>query len=451
MSASESAEHKKIKDLISEKLKEWIGASIREYPSSGHELDVFAVTLEGISIYVEIIWSDSRLHFFEDMNMLQQSDAEVKLAIASPAVLNREEYQREFAKVAVSQRRIGVAMHGDLIDGTKLIQDEKFLTTEFKDVVLSLVGQMKAQGKAVFLEKEFQPSPPPQVDKVQETLMSNLFIVKTYPSIVFSASTNARSDIEVFREIGRGVKVPPFVLKNKKLYTFTDLRSPSLPFLPIVSMDSIGEEQVSDWLQNGDKRKDLIRLMNLTLKQYCVDARDLAYDRKHRRFVCTLKDGKDNIFRWRPRTKTVTREVANRVYEKNGELLYCKHYSASLRFIFIGNNIFLKIEPTFTFTKDGYNPFRSEKLASLMSRWISKQYNKAYLNYVRFWAIYLSKRDIVISIPAGTQKVEVATTPMITRINIGIAKEIVAKARRPGIATKKHESEISVVTESQKR
>jgi len=77
---SESFEHKKIKDSISVKLREWFGVSVKEYPSSGHELDIFAVTPDGISIYVEIIWSDTSTNFFRDMSIILEED-EMKAVI----------------------------------------------------------------------------------------------------------------------------------------------------------------------------------------------------------------------------------------------------------------------------------------------------------------------------------------------------------------------------------
>jgi len=50
MRLPESTEHKTIKQVISTKLQEWTGATLEEYPSAGHELDIFAVTPNGISI-----------------------------------------------------------------------------------------------------------------------------------------------------------------------------------------------------------------------------------------------------------------------------------------------------------------------------------------------------------------------------------------------------------------
>jgi hypothetical protein len=88
---SESEEHKKIKHLISTGLHKWTGASLKEYPSSGHELDVFAVTPDGISIYVEIIWSATSRNFYRDISMIQQSDAVVKLVVVGPGILSKED------------------------------------------------------------------------------------------------------------------------------------------------------------------------------------------------------------------------------------------------------------------------------------------------------------------------------------------------------------------------
>jgi len=418
----ESTEHKTIKQVISTKLQEWTGATLEEYPSAGHELDIFAVTLNGISICVEIIWSPAKQNFYRDLSLIQQSDANIKLLIASPKILTNEDYQREFSKVAITERRKGVAMHGELIDGAKLLDDTKYLETEFKNIVLSLIDQVRSEGKTPTIE--ITPPEAHSPDKKQELLMSNLFQVIKYPSTIFSSPTDIRTEPEVFKHLGDEISTYPFILKSKRLYTFHNLKNPSSPFKPIISTSGILEETTSEWIRKGVKRNDLIRLLNLTLRAYCRE-RGISYDKKHRRYVCLLKDGKDNVFSWRAGSKFVQRTIAKKVYDKQGNLLYCRHYAADLRFMFLDNNIFLKIEPTITFTTDGYHPFRLDKLASLMSRWLPKQYNSTYLLLVRFWAKYLSRLDVTTSISAGGQKIEIATTPMAVPIEIGIAKETI--------------------------
>jgi len=418
---SESSQHRKIKDIIHTKLKDWTGATLREYPSSGHMLDVYAVTPTGISIYVEIIWSSSRTNFFRDMSMIQTSDANVKLVVVNPKILVNEEFQRQFEKVAISQRRLNFAMHGSFIDGEKILNEPDYLETELKKIVLRLLNQVKIRGRVVGTQMGFEPPEPHTVRKVEEKLSSNLFPVKRYPTAIFMGSTSIRYAREAYEKLGFKIKEISFFLKNKKLYTFDDLRLSSSPFLSVISQGKIAEEKITDWIQDSTKRNDLIYLFNLALRKYC-ESRGLYFVAKHRRFVCPLEEGRARSFTWRPKTKLVRRRMATCIRGKEGNILYCKHYAANLRFMFLDDDIFLKVSPTMTFTYDGYRPIRSAKLASLMSRYLSKQYNSQYLSLVRFWGKFLSKRDVVMSIPAGKESIEVESEPTVTPVNVGIKK-----------------------------
>ena len=422
MTSSESLQHRKIKETVCEKLKEWTGATLQEYQSSGHELDVFAVTPTGISIYVEIVWSSSRSNFFRDMTMIQSSDADVKLVVVSPKILNNDKYQREFKKVAISQRRLNFAMYGDFIDGERMLNEPDYIETEIKGIVLGLLKHVQIRGKAIRPRVQFEPPKPPSADEIGEHLLSNLFPVKKYPSTIFASPTSVRYIREVYGKLGREIEKHLFLPKNKKLYTFDNLRKPSSPFLPIISKDEITEEKVSDWICDANKRNDLMYLFNLALRKYCKN-RGLHYDKKHDRFVCLLRNGRTNFFRWRPETRFITRRIAECVKGKEGNILYCRHYAASLRFMLLENVLFLKIEPTLTFTYDGYRSIRSPKLASLMSRYLSKQYNSEYLSLVRFWGKFLSRLDVTISIPVGERTIETSSSPIATPVSVGIAKE----------------------------
>jgi hypothetical protein len=402
--SSESVEHKKAKALISDRLKEWTGATLQEYPSSGHELDVFAITPDGISIYVEIIWSDSLQNFYRDLNMIQVSDANLKLVVVNPRMISNEKCQREFEKVAISQRKLGFAMHGDLIDGDRIIKDQVYLVTEFRQIVFDLLAHVQRYGKVVGKQSEFEPPKPKSVDRVEECLLSNLFPVTKFPSTIFSAPTEVRRVADVFMRLGREVGDHPFLLKSRRLYTFENLRDSSSIFGSVIQNKQITEEESLEWLRNDVKRNDIVYLFNIALEKYCRK-RGMYFDREHDRFVCLLDDGKDKVFEWRAKTKRVERRVARKVFGKDGKLLFCIHYASSLRFIVIDNVLFLKIEPTRIFTSNGFTPIRVERLASLMSRYLSKEYNSAYLSLVRFWAKYLSRLDVKIVVPAGNQAI----------------------------------------------
>jgi len=140
----ESEPHRRIKELIASKLHEWFGASVKEYPSSGHELDVIAVTSSGTSIYVEVIWSYSKTQFMSDMNMLQQSGEDVKVAVGSPEIIMDINFAREFSKVAVSQRKSGKVVHGEILNGVRILEDAEYVENDLKKLFEALVSQAES-------------------------------------------------------------------------------------------------------------------------------------------------------------------------------------------------------------------------------------------------------------------------------------------------------------------
>lgn len=402
-------------------LKQWVGATLTEYQSSGHELDILAMTPDGISIYVEVIWSASLQNFYRDMFMIQNSDANVKVVIANPKILADEKCQRIFEKAAIAQRKLGVAMHGELIDGERVLSDKTFVEGEIKAIILRLIEHVQRYGKTIGRSHEITLPEPQIVDRIEEELLSNLFPVVSFPTTIYSSPTWARRVGDVFRELGPIVDNHPFLPKNRKLYTFDDLSDPSSAFAPMINRVEVSKEPSSVWLNDEIRRNDLIYLFNLALEKYCRK-RNIRYDRNHDRFVCLLKDGKDYSFGWRAKTKHIERKVARRV-SKDGQLVFCIHYAAKISFMYLNESLFLKIEPTKVFTSDGFKPIRKEKLASLMSRYLSKEYNSLYLSSVRFWARFLSKLDSKLSIPIENQQIEIDTNPAGTHMQVGIVRE----------------------------
>jgi len=405
-----------------EYLKEWTGATLQEYQSSGHELDVLAMTPDGISIYVEVIWSASLQNFYRDMLMVQNSDAAVKIVIANPKLLADAKIQRIFEKVAIAQRKFGVAMHGELIDGERVLLEKAYVQNELKTAILALIEHVQKHGKILGKGTEITLPEPKPVDRIGEHLLSNLFPFISFPSTIYSSPTHLRRVSEVFRELGPIVDDHPFLPKNRRLYTFDNLKEASSVFASITDRDDVIEENSSVWLNDAVRRNDLIYLFNLAMEKFCKK-RNVRYDRDHDRYVCLLKDGKDYRFGWRAKTKYIERIVARKICNKAGQLLFCIHYAASLNFVYLDKMLLLRIEPTKVFTSDGFKPIRKEKLASLMSRYLAKEYNSSYLSSVRFWAKFLSKLDAKLSIPVGNRFIEIDTNPAETLMPVGIANE----------------------------
>jgi hypothetical protein len=160
----ESEAHLKIKELVRDKLKEWYGASITEYYNEGHELDVYAVTSEGYSIYVEVIWDPSKVHFKDDLLIIQRSDADIILTIVNPEILKNPNRVREFEKTLFSKRKSGKKM-SSMMDGQQIIENAHYLNDEMRETVNSLIEEKRGenarkktlidqQKKAIFRESK---------------------------------------------------------------------------------------------------------------------------------------------------------------------------------------------------------------------------------------------------------------------------------------------------------
>jgi hypothetical protein len=132
----ESLEHRRLKEILEGKLKDWFGAAINEYYSDGHELDVYAVTSLGISIYIEIIWSHTKNHFLSDIVILQRSHADVKAVVASPDVLADQSMEREYTKTAISERAKGTQMLEQMLDGKRILAlDAEYIDSTLRSML----------------------------------------------------------------------------------------------------------------------------------------------------------------------------------------------------------------------------------------------------------------------------------------------------------------------------
>src|SRR4030067_1396987 len=165
----ESKQHKMIKEILELKLHEWFGASLKEYPSSGHELDVFSVPASGIFIYVEVVWNNSWSLFLSDMNMLQQSDANVKVVIGSPRVIANKRILREFVKIVLSQRKTGKQIHGEMIDGNRVLEDAKYVENDLRVLFNNLVSQARSQTNELLTKSAWNPAPKLEFSPLQDS------------------------------------------------------------------------------------------------------------------------------------------------------------------------------------------------------------------------------------------------------------------------------------------
>ena len=129
-------------------LKKIFGAGLTEYPNSGHINDVYVVTIDGVKIFVENVWTSTRTHFEKDLNILHRSDANVKLLIVNPDILGNEKLTRSYEKTKLSERAKGTAI-SDMIDGSRIMYDPDFVNNDFRKTVQELVTKIRERNSRV--------------------------------------------------------------------------------------------------------------------------------------------------------------------------------------------------------------------------------------------------------------------------------------------------------------
>lgn len=110
----ESADHKSAKDAISKFLADNYGLAVSEYLDSGFEMDVSSVVFPARKIMVEVIWSPGKQNFYRDLNIVLCSDAEIKIVVVNPKILEKKDCIRYFDRIRVGEEGKGYSIIGML-------------------------------------------------------------------------------------------------------------------------------------------------------------------------------------------------------------------------------------------------------------------------------------------------------------------------------------------------
>ena len=264
---------------------------------------------------------------------------------------------------------------------------------------------------ATFAEARQEP------DKVHDTLISNLLPVVDMPKVLWSAPTTLKSK----GDLPKGNDLPPFILREGRIYTFSDLSDSSSPLRAHVTEALWQRHAVTDWRNDIDRWRWVIELLNVSLKQHLWTLR-IAFDRDTRRYFFKLRKlGKSVRLKWGSGTRrTVVRAPDP---EKGGNYV---HQGARLSFESLGDRLFLSVEPCWVFTRDGANSIRRQDVGPLAMQWGGKERNGAIIRHVLMWSDVLTNGRRTGQVPTGDKPIVLSRLPATVGIGIGIADDVVA-------------------------
>jgi hypothetical protein len=214
--------------------------------------------------------------------------------------------------------------------------------------------------------------------------------------------------------------MPAFRTYADKIITFHDLESSDGPLSSVIEDNGIETIPIVELLRDEDDRKLVISLLNMAIDRYATHKGLIIDESKQGRFYFPPKNSCENIITWIPRKNKASRTVT-KPYIKNGKTLFWLHLGAYLRILFLANNFYLKITPTWVITHDGIHSKGGPKVGQSIIKWTGVERNLQVLYHIRFWTTMLRNGPGPISIRAGDQFMEISTVPAFVQQSYGIA------------------------------
>lgn len=260
------------------------------------------------------------------------------------------------------------------------------------------------------------PTPPRLPALETERLQSSLLPVLGLPVVVASASLRDASLSEGqaagllrYPRGSRGI-VYPFIIREKRLWSFSRLREHAHPFVDLLDSD-VEEIATIEMASSDEGHRRVVALLNRSLGRQLA-MRGVRFDREHQRYWCMAARDPNGALRERAyqyETKggrRLTRNIVHHAHKRTGEPKEeWYHEAARLRFERFDAAWYLSLRPEFHLTLDGDTPMPSHRIGRKITRKKSHLYNDGYLDRLWFWKHFLTEGGPRIAIKTGEQTI----------------------------------------------
>jgi hypothetical protein len=259
---------------------------------------------------------------------------------------------------------------------------------------------------------------------IEETLWFNLFPVIEIPDYIHVANTDFRTAREIYEEITRqteqnksDIDIPAFFLADRMIYSFAPFDEDNPLTLCITSNGR--RIPTKEWLDSKRKHQDLVKLLNYNLKDLCWK-KGFLYDLKRDRYYIKYSGGPIPEVTWKPYSKSSSRELVHTKLKESGELVYIEHFGARMRFIILGDGIYLTIEPIRVLTLDGMQLLDQRLNTRISTRKNALYHNNNYLYDTKLWCHILAGNREEIHLGNGVGRITVSILAINSKVNFGI-------------------------------
>lgn len=221
---------------------------------------------------------------------------------------------------------------------------------------------------------------------------ANLLEIELLPPQIWQAPTPYNRPRDLWSQAD-SVWLPPFIINNKKIYTFFDLEEKNNPLREFVDVFEVTREPVNEFAQDEDNKSKLVWLLNECLYKHMAHC-GLIVDKSRRRayFSGYRASGEKRQVSYQARlrksTRTVTKPVISPTTEK---IRYWEHQSFNFGLERFVDTWALHILPGYVFTLDGIRDLLSgERVNVLSTKRASRDYNSKVHTDLIFWLWVLS-------------------------------------------------------------
>jgi len=302
-------------------------------------------------------------------------------------------------------------------------RSEARFEAEFQDLLRRIRKQPLPRGRAVPARYSASPiaSQNPYAieaaERVPEILLSNLFPLTVSPPPLFTATATVDSVADIPNEPGfEGLTV---MIRDGKLVTFADLEHPSCLLNRLIDPHTIKRVYFKECLLDHDLENLWLAGAN-KLAAVALRKRGIGPDEKGRFYF--LPDPKQDV-----RTVKIgpgkPREVAaKKKHHASGEAFWV-HYSASIRFRVIGDTPFLRILPSYGFTRDGLVALDHKQALRYRIIWGGRQDSATVLRQLLFWLRFLAEGHEDWTLETGGAPLRIGVMPASTETEVGVASD----------------------------
>ncbi|MFY9299885.1 MAG: ATP-binding protein [Candidatus Nitrosotenuis sp.] len=263
-------------------------------------------------------------------------------------------------------------------------------------------------------------------EEIHENIYSNLFEVKKLPQTIYFGIAKYNSFQDALEAVQKAhPQDPHFSLKYRqyedKIVTFENLDNPMNIHREIVHTDTITQESVADWLEDEDKEKIIVALLN---KEVTDKARrqGMRYDSDSRKLYYPMHpDNKERKEEWPSRYKgLMKKQVAKKSWSDALNRTVYLHAAIRTAIMKIGSTFYLRLNLTMVVTEDGKKPISGIKEGAIITGETYRIYNKGQLNLILFWINKLGDGQDVFVI----RDFLISHEPVETSMEIGISWDI---------------------------